>query len=128
MIFICSGFECRPKKDRILFGFSDHQQRGVFSKEEAPIFAQKEKESSGEPLNVLKSSGQETLLVHVVNAGHTSKAKAVIFFGLSKGAFNGFFTPSVESFAVRRFGNESNLIKDFISEFEMEVSSLNIPC
>jgi len=57
-----------------------------------------EKKGLRKPLHVLNSSGQETLLTHVLNTEHASKAQAMIFLGLRKRMFNGLFAPCVNAF------------------------------
>ena len=54
----------------------------------------------GEPFRVMNCGGQEALLAHVLNAEHASKAQAMVFFGLRKGALDCFFAPGINPRSV----------------------------
>ena len=58
------------------------------------------KQKALDPFHVLNCGGQEALLAHVLNAEHASKAQAIVFFGLRKGALDCFFAPGINPRSV----------------------------
>ena len=58
--------------------------------------------------------GQEALLPHVPDSEHAGIAEAMIDFGLREGAFNGFFSPTVNATADTGLGKGNDIIQSIL--------------
>ena len=108
---------------------SDHRQSPCFASQNMgfshAMNLKVEAKGLCQPFHILNRSGQEALLAHVLDAEHASKAQAMVFFGLRKGALNCFFAPCINPRASRRLRKVHDAIQSILPNMSVHHPSLH---